>query len=196
MHLFRPRAAIIGALSVLTAGLVITTSTETASADGPGVGTPWVVTVGDSYISREAGRWAGSIQHLERVRRRARSHGVLRQRQHRETINRCHRSQSAEAYLGGGVNGLNLACCGARTSTYTRLDGNFKPGLDFYDNGAGQLGQARMLQPSPAPTTSRWWSSRIGGNDFNFAAVVQQCVTDFLDLTDLVRRTTATTTAR
>ena len=60
MHLFRPRAAIIGALSVLIAGLVITTSTETASADGPGVGTPWVVTVGDSYISGEAGRWAGN----------------------------------------------------------------------------------------------------------------------------------------
>ena len=31
-----------------------------ANADGPGVGTPWVVTLGDSYISGEAGRWAGS----------------------------------------------------------------------------------------------------------------------------------------
>ena len=31
-----------------------------AAADGPGVGTPTVVTVGDSYISGEAGRWAGN----------------------------------------------------------------------------------------------------------------------------------------
>ena len=31
-----------------------------AQADGPGAGTPWVVSVGDSYISGEAGRWVGS----------------------------------------------------------------------------------------------------------------------------------------
>ena len=31
-----------------------------ASADGPGVGTPTVVTLGDSAISGEAGRWAGN----------------------------------------------------------------------------------------------------------------------------------------
>jgi hypothetical protein len=31
-----------------------------ARADGPGVGTPAVVAVGDSAISGEAGRWAGN----------------------------------------------------------------------------------------------------------------------------------------
>ena len=31
-----------------------------ARADGPGVGTPTIVSVGDSYISGEAGRWAGN----------------------------------------------------------------------------------------------------------------------------------------
>ena len=31
-----------------------------AMADGPGVGTPSVVTLGDSAISGEAGRWAGN----------------------------------------------------------------------------------------------------------------------------------------
>src|SRR6266496_2603620 len=36
-----------------------------ARADGPGVGTPWVVTVGDSYISGEAGRWAGNTHNGE-----------------------------------------------------------------------------------------------------------------------------------
>src|SRR5918994_4347998 len=30
------------------------------AADGPGVGTPAVVTLGDSAISGEAGRWAGN----------------------------------------------------------------------------------------------------------------------------------------
>ena len=37
-----------------------------------------------------------------------------------------------------------------------------------------------MLQSSPPPTTCRWSWSRIGGNDFNFADVVQTCVVDFL----------------
>ena len=36
-----------------------------AHADGPGSGTPYVVTVGDSYISGEAGRWAGSSNDSE-----------------------------------------------------------------------------------------------------------------------------------
>ena len=31
-----------------------------ALADGPGVGTPSIVAVGDSAISGEAGRWAGN----------------------------------------------------------------------------------------------------------------------------------------
>ena len=31
-----------------------------AVADGPGVGTPTVVTLGDSAISGEGGRWAGN----------------------------------------------------------------------------------------------------------------------------------------
>ena len=36
-------------------------------ADGPGVGTPWVVSVGDSYISGEAGRWAGNTNNGESI---------------------------------------------------------------------------------------------------------------------------------
>ncbi len=49
------------ALAVLAACLISTAlSVPAALADGPGVGTPWVVSVGDSYISGEAGRWAGN----------------------------------------------------------------------------------------------------------------------------------------
>ncbi|MEZ5098070.1 MAG: hypothetical protein R2731_19515 [Nocardioides sp.] len=96
-----------------------------------------------------------------------------------ETINRCHRSASAEAYLGT-LNGYNLACSGAKTSTYTDSSGYFKPGLDFYDNGAGRQGQATMLQSFAGSHNVRLVVVSIGGNDFNFASVVQQCVTDFL----------------
>ena len=47
-------------LSALTSGAAPLLPVPAARADGPGVGTPYVVSVGDSYISGEAGRWAGS----------------------------------------------------------------------------------------------------------------------------------------
>ena len=110
-----------------------------ARADGPGVGTPWVVTIGDSYISGEAGRWAGSSNDSSS---RADALGSTAYFDNAggtaETIDRCHRSKSAEAYIGGGVSGLNLACSGARTTTYTDGNGRFKPGLDFYNSGGQQ----------------------------------------------------------
>ena len=57
----QPREAILGTLiaTVLAMSGVAVTAPP-ASADGPGSGTPWVVTVGDSYISGEAGRWAAN----------------------------------------------------------------------------------------------------------------------------------------
>jgi len=151
-----------------------------ARADGPGVGTPWVVTVGDSYISGEAGRWAGSsntsssyADALGPTAYYDNANGTG------ETIPRCHRSKSDEAYIGGGVNGLDLACSGARTSTFTTSDGYFKPGLDFYNSG-GQQGQALMLQNAAATHNVKMVVVSIGGNDFNFADIVQSCVSDFL----------------
>ena len=113
----RPRpAAVLGVLalvaSFLTLGLV---TAPAAHADGPGVGAPWVVSVGDSYISGEAGRWAGSSNSSSAA---ADALGGSAYHDNAsgtgETITRCHRSRSAEIYLGGGVNGLNLACSAPR----------------------------------------------------------------------------------
>jgi hypothetical protein len=152
-----------------------------ARADGPGVGTPWVVTVGDSYISGEAGRWAGNTntgeQYIDALGSTAYYDNASGTG---EQITRCHRSKSAEAYIGGGVNGYNLACSGATTSTYTDSNGNFKPGLDFYDDGAGHQGQAKMLQAFAATHNVKLVVVSIGGNNFNFGSIVQDCVEDFL----------------
>jgi hypothetical protein len=76
---------------------------------------------------------------------------------------------------------MNLACSGAKTSTFTDSNGYFKPGLDFYDDGAGHLGQAKLLQQFAATHNVKMVVVSIGGNDFNFGSIVQQCVTDFLD---------------
>jgi hypothetical protein len=175
----RPLAVLLAlALSALLAVLV--SPAAPARADGPGVGTPWVVTLGDSYISGEAGRWAGSSNDSSS---RADALGSTAYFDNAggtgETIDRCHRSKSAEAYIGGGVNGLNLACSGARTTTYTDGNGRFKPGLDFYNSG-GQQGQALVLQNFAATHNVKMVVVSIGGNDFNFADIVQTCVTDFL----------------
>jgi hypothetical protein len=179
VHVARPRtratlAVLALVASLLTLGLV---TAPPARADGPGVGSPWVVSVGDSYISGEAGRWAGS-SNASSARADALGPTAYHDVAGGEAINRCHRSRSAEVYLGGGVNGLNLACSGAKSATYT--DGStFKPGLDFYSSGS-QQGQARMLQTFAASHNVRMVVVSIGGNDFNFASIVTQCVADFL----------------
>ncbi|TCO47102.1 hypothetical protein EV646_106342 [Kribbella antiqua] len=150
-----------------------------AHADGPGSGTPYVVTVGDSYISGEAGRWAGSSNDSETPADALGAHAYHDNATGTaELIPKCHRSRSAEAYIGGGVGGLNLACSGARTTTSNGDD--FKPGIDFYDDGAGHLGQAKMLQQFAASHNVKLVAVSIGGNDFNFASIVTSCVTDFL----------------
>jgi hypothetical protein len=160
------------------AGAALPATAARLPADGPGDGTPWVVTLGDSYISGEAGRWAGSsnVDH-----RRADALGPHAYHDDpsgtREVIPGCHRASSAEAYIGGGVNGLNLACSGARTATST--GSSFKPGIDFYDGAEGR-GQALMLQEAAATRNVRMVVVSIGGNDFEFASVVQSCVVNFL----------------
>ena len=178
MHRSRPHS-VLGVLalvaSLLTLGLL---TAPTAHADGPGVGSPWVVSLGDSYISGEAGRWAGSSNsnssYADALGGSAYYDNAAGTA---ETINRCHRSKAAEIYLGGGVNGLNLACSGAKTTTAT--GGNFKPGLDFYNSG-GQQGQALMLQSFAATHNVKMVAVSIGGNDFKFADIVTTCVADFL----------------
>ncbi|KQV75078.1 hypothetical protein ASC61_08725 [Aeromicrobium sp. Root344] len=177
MSLVTRARPLLVALSLAFATLTVVAAP--AHADGPGSGTPYVVSVGDSYISGEAGRWAGSSN--DSSARSDAGGGTAyfdNASNTAEQINRCHRSKSAEIYIGGGVQGLNLACSGAKTATSDGSD--FKPGLDFYDNGAGKQGQALMLQQFAATHNVRMVAVSIGGNDFNFASVVQSCVTDFL----------------
>ena len=150
-----------------------------ARADGPGVGTPYVASLGDSYISGESGRWAGNTkngeQYVDALGPSAYLDGGSS-----EVIPNCHRATSAPVFIGGGVLGKNLACSGARTSSFTDGDGNWKPGLDFADDGAGHQGQAKLLQSWAATHNVKLVTVSIGGNNFNFADIVTTCVEDFL----------------
>jgi hypothetical protein len=143
---------------------------------------PWVVGVGDSYISGEAGRWAGNTNDSEsRVDALGSSAYFDNATGTAEQIQNCHRSRSAEVYLGGGVDGYNLACSGAKTATYFD-SGDFKPGLDFYSDSSGNQGQALMLQNFAATHHVTMVAVSIGGNDFNFGSIVRTCVEDYLAL--------------
>ncbi|WP_310529725.1 hypothetical protein [Nocardioides sp.] len=176
----RLRALALSILALVASTLAVTGTAAPAHADGPGVGTPWVVTLGDSYISGEAGRWAGSSNaSYTRADALGGTAYFDNPGNTAETINRCHRSKSAEAYIGGGVSGLNLACSGSRVATFTDSSGNFKPGLDFYNSGGNQ-GQALLLQNFAATHNVKMVTVSIGGNDFNFASIIQTCVTDWL----------------
>jgi len=165
--------ALVAALSPLALGGL-------ARADGPGVGTPSVASLGDSYISGEAGRWAGNTNEEEWRIDALGVHAYHDNESHTaETIAGCHRSLAAEVIIGGGINSANLACSGAKTSTFTGGEGEFKPGIDFYNSG-GNKGQALMLQEYARTHNVKLVALSIGGNNFNFASIVQDCLTDWL----------------
>jgi hypothetical protein len=172
------RAAAV--LTALVASAVLAAIAPPARADGPGVGTPAIVTVGDSYISGEAGRWAGNASSESYVDALGSTAYDDNSTNSAETIPYCHRSHADEAYVGGGLSGKDLACSGAKTSTFWDSSGDFKPGLDFYDDGSGDLGQALQLQNYAKSHNVKIVAVSIGGNNYNFGSIVQDCVTDYV----------------
>jgi hypothetical protein len=155
---------------------------------GPRDNGPWVVAVGDSYISGEAGRWASNTSTLPEARI---DHGQRRAYfdnfDHTgEQIPFCHRHiRGSEIQIGqnGGPRSLNLACTGAMTTTVTSdAEGHFKPGLDFPDTGPSQLTELRLFAAGHR-NQIRLVAVSIGGNDFHFGDVVRYCMRDFIAAT-------------
>lgn len=173
---------LVAALAAASLALCLGSLTQPARADGPGTGAPWTASLGDSFISGEAGRWAGNTNESSSKTDALGSTAYYDNAGGTgESIKGCHRSKSAEVYIGGGVSGVNLACSGAKTSSFTEGE-TFKPGIDFYNSG-GKEGQALMLQHFAATHNVKLVALSIGGNNFNFAGIVQTCVEDFLEST-------------
>jgi hypothetical protein len=173
-------AVLVAALALAALTSCLSGITAPARADGPGTGSPWTVSLGDSYISGEAGRWAGNTNESSSWIDALGSTAYYDNSTNTgETITGCHRSKSAEVFIGAGVSGKNLACSGAKTSSFTNSEEEFKPGLDFYNSG-GHEGQALMLQHFAAAHNVKLVAVSIGGNNFNFASIVQTCIEDFL----------------
>jgi len=148
----RVSAAVL-AVALTASGLTAVALAGPAAADGPGSGAPWVASVGDSYMSGEAGRWAGSSNTSSAYADALGSTAYFDNAGNTgELIGRCHRSKAQESFIGGGSE-------------------RARPRL---------LGRPGCCRRSRRRTTSRWLWSAFGGNDFNFASIVQSCVTDFL----------------
>ena len=159
----------------------------TAAADGPGVGTPAVVTLGDSAISGEAGRWAGNTNG-DPARVDALGPTAYWDAAGGEAIVGCHRSKAAQAHIDDGVLSANLACSGARTVTGGTAAGeNFKPGIDFYSDAQGRQGQALALQDYAATHNVRAVVVMIGANNYGFGAIVQRCVLNWITSSSLAK---------
>ncbi len=91
----------------------------------------------------------------------------------------CDRASLPEVALDyADVKGMNLACAGAETST-TSNGAVFKPGIDFYAED-GRLGQAEALRRFAEDHDVTTVVLSIGGNDFNFSAILTRCVEDFV----------------
>ena len=169
------RARVVALAGVLAASAVVTTAgAPAAAADGPGVGSPWVVSLGDSAISGEAGRWAGNTNNSSNNIDAGGADAYFDNAANTgEQIPGCHRSESAAIAIGT-VNSLNLACSGAKTYTSGGGSSDFKPGIDFSNSTYGK-GQALALQEFASTNNVKMVTVMIGANDYGFADILQTC---------------------
>ncbi|MEU3493435.1 GDSL-type esterase/lipase family protein [Kitasatospora cineracea] len=142
---------------------------------------PWVVSLGDSYISGEAGRWAGNSANLrysqdgtDRAWDQAADASDAHKVYGTSYDNGCNRSDVAEVQsLALDVRKLNLACSGA-TSAAVKLPENGGEAFKGEPSQAQQLQDAVTGQPVRAVVVS------IGGNDLGFSDIITECTKQFL----------------
>jgi hypothetical protein len=178
----RPVIALIALLAVLS-GMAALPGAAGAQAAG---GRPTaVVTLGDSYISGEAGRWEGNSS-SDRRDRRGTDRAAYRNRWGwwRYDPSRvygasdntgCHRSDVAPV-LSSGIpvdRLINLACSGAATRNLLRAS----------SGGVGMKGEAPQgdqLAEVAATHDVEMIVVSIGGNDLGFSSTIIDCALDYL----------------
>ncbi|MGW6707495.1 GDSL-type esterase/lipase family protein [Streptomyces sp. NPDC054956] len=173
------RLAGIGMALPLVAGALVAAGAGTAVA-GPGSGPTAVVSMGDSYISGEAGRWKGNSLTNSGNRTgtdRAWVSGSTYDpgKVYGTTAGGCHRSDSAEVKSAGAVAdvAINLACSGAVSQNVFRASNG---GVSF----KGEAPQADQLAAVAASNNVKVIALSIGGNDLGFADIIKECAYDFV----------------
>jgi hypothetical protein len=130
-----------------------------------------VVSLGDSYISGEAGRWQGNSADP------APGHqGTDRGPQvYGDTVDTCHRSDVAEIVSAGLPvrRAINLSCSGARTVHVLRASAG---GVAF----KGEAPQNDQLAEVARSNDVKLVVLSIGGNDLGFGSILASCVGAYL----------------
>lgn len=172
------RARLAAGALVLPLALVAA-SVGTASAS-PTSGPTAIVSLGDSYISGEAGRWKGNslnnYDSRDGTDRAYTGSGYDPSRVYGSTAaNGCHRSDSAEVKSATGTTEslINLSCSGATTKNIFRAANG---GVAY----KGEAPQADQLATVAAANNVKVVVLSIGGNDLGFADIITKCATDYL----------------
>ncbi|MER7122540.1 GDSL-type esterase/lipase family protein [Streptomyces goshikiensis] len=172
------RLAGAGMVLPLAVGTLLAAGTGTAVA-GPGTGPTAVVSMGDSYISGEGGRWKGnsltnSANRTATDRAWVSGSSYDPAKVYGTTAGGCHRSDSAEVKSAGAIAdvAVNLACSGAVSRNVFRASNG---GVSF----KGEAPQADQLAAVAASNNVKVIALSIGGNDLGFADIITDCALDF-----------------
>lgn len=167
-----------GMVLPLAVGALWAGGTGTAVAS-PGNGPTAVVSMGDSYISGEAGRWKGNSLTNTGSRNgtdRGWASGSTYDpgKVYGTTAGGCHRSDSAEVRSAGAIAdvAVNLACSGATSDNVFRASNG---GVAY----KGEAPQADQLAAVAAAHDVKVIALSIGGNDLGFADIIKNCALDF-----------------
>jgi hypothetical protein len=156
----------------------------------PGSGQPAVVSMGDSYISGEAGRWTNNSlsptpgnDGTDRACLPAGSPtcSVDKSKVYVDGTDKdgCHRSDVAEvlsAKFAGGAQGVNIACSGAVAKNLYRSS----------NGGVGQNGepaQGDLLAGVAKAKNVKLIVVSVGGNDLGFASIIGACLAAYTSRT-------------
>jgi len=158
------------------AGSLLAFATPAEAVTGPTAS----VSMGDSYISGEAGRWKGNSDTASGSRdgtdRSWTGSAYDPTRVYGSTYaSGCDRSDSAEVRSAavGTQTQINLACSGAVSANVFRAANG---GQSF----KGEAPQADQLATVAAQNNVKLITLSIGGNDLGFADVITTCVKDYL----------------
>lgn len=158
-----------------TAALLTVGTVTAAVADPPPT---VVVSLGDSYISGEAGRWLGNSSNNDDSRngtdRAWTGSGYATSQVYLQGTHNggCHRADVADVHHSGAVTTINLACSGAVTANVWRAS----QGGQSQNGWAPQADQLAALDPSldiDAIVLS------VGGNDLGFSDIILECASDW-----------------
>ena len=141
-------------------------------------GSDVAVSMGDSFISGEAGRWNGNVGKTGNSGLIDAGANAYWDTPTGESEAKCHRSKGAEIHING-ISGVNIACSGAITTSKKSLTGSWKPGIDRGVNGTEKYGQLTLLDAVAKRAKVKLLVLSIGGNDMGFSKIILACVAAF-----------------